>query len=622
MADEADGSAAPGTPETTEKPDRPDLGRAPAEKGGDGAGPEGAARRRLLALIGRWTTTAGAFDTAVCLVYLCVGLWLSRGLWPDPNNRAIADNVNDQTLIEWFLAHGVLVWKGDFSLVTDRLNAPDGVNLMSNASHILHGVLMAPVTVLFGPGVSFALLVALNLAGTAAGWYLLFARELKLHRGAAMVGGIFTGFAPGMIAQSNSHLHMTAQWLVPPIVWCVLRLTRARTPRQVLLTSLGLSALICAQLMLGEEVLYLTAVTLTLFGLVYAAIRWRWAMEIGPRFVTGAVLAIGVSVLAVTYPLWVQVSGPQHTPNAPFAPRFFYADVATYWLFSPLSIAGSPEAGKLATSSAEYNSYFGLPLLLVLAACVLWRWRSPVVVAATGTSVIMAALSFGPDVYVNGEKTDWPAIYRNLSEIPLINGALPTRYALALIPLFGLLIAVCLDAAARTGGIVRIAVPIAVLAALVPVWPRPLATVERPPVPQFITTGAWRQCAPEGGVIVPVPLPTPGAPDAMRWPAAANVGFAIPEGFFIGPYGPGGRSSIGTYKQSTSSLLDEVAKSGTVPPITDAQRAEARYDLAFWRADCVALTHVPHEAALRTTLEQLIGPGTPIADVWTWKINK
>ena len=47
---------------------------------------------------------------------------------------------------------------------------------MSNASHILHGVLMAPVTVLFGAAVSFALLVALNLAATAAGWYLLFAR--------------------------------------------------------------------------------------------------------------------------------------------------------------------------------------------------------------------------------------------------------------------------------------------------------------------------------------------------------------------------------------------------------------------------------------------------------------
>ena len=609
MADEADGRAAPEASDPA--PARPD----PAK-------PADAPKPGWLTRLRRWTSTPGAFDTAVGLVYVSVALWLFRGLWPDPNTRAIADNVNDQTLIEWFLARGVLVWKGDFSLVTDRLNAPDGVNLMSNASHILHGVLMAPVTVLFGPGVSFAVLVALNLAATATGWYLLFARELRLHRGAAMVGGIFTGFAPGMIAQSNSHLHMTAQWLVPPIVWFVLRLTRARTPRQIVVTSLGLSALVCAQLLLGEEVLFLTAITLVLFGLIYAGIRWRWAWEIAPRFLTGAMLTVGVSVLLLAYPLWVQLSGPQHTPNAPFAPRFFYADVATYWLYSPLSIAGSPEAGKLSTSSAEYNSYFGLPLLLLLTACVIWRWRSPVVVAAAGASIVMAALSFGPDVYISGEKTDYFAPYRNLAEIPVINGALPTRYALALIPLFGLLIAVGLDAGARAGGVARIAVPVAILAALLPLTPRSLATVDRPPVPEFITTGAWRQCAPEGGVIVPVPLPTPGTPDAMRWPAAAHVAFAIPEGFFIGPYGPNGRSSIGTYKQATSSLLDEVAKTGTVPQITDAQRAQARADLAYWRADCVALTHVPNEGSLRTTLEALLGPGTPIVDVWTWKISR
>jgi hypothetical protein len=245
-----------------------------------------------------------------------------------------------------------------------------------------------------------------------------------------------------------------------------------------------------------------------------------------------------------------------------------------------------------------------------------------VVVAAAGASIVMAALSFGPDVYINGEKTDYFAPYRNLAEIPVINGALPTRYALALIPLFGLLIAVGLDAGARAGGVARIAVPVAILAALLPLTPRSLATVDRPPVPEFITTGAWRQCAPEGGVIVPVPLPTPGTPDAMRWPAAAHVAFAIPEGFFIGPYGPNGRSSIGTYKQATSSLLDEVAKTGTVPQITDAQRAQARADLAYWRADCVALTHVPNEGSLRTTLEALLGPGTPIVDVWTWKISR
>jgi hypothetical protein len=569
-----------------------------------------------------WTGTPGAFDTAVCLVYLTFALWLTHGLWPNPNVRAVGENANDQVLIEWFLAHGVLVWRGDFSFVTDRLNSPDGVNLMSNASHILHGVLMAPVTVLFGAAVSFALLVALNLAATAAGWYLLFARGLGLNRGAALVGAFFTGFAPGMISQSNSHLHMTAQWLVPPMVWCVIRLTRVRTLQSTLITAIGLAALICAQLLLGEEVLFLSALTLLLFGLIYAAIRWRWALDMAPRFLAGGGLAGAISALVLAYPLWVQLHGPQHTPNAPFAPIYFYADIASYGVFSPLSVAGGEEAGKLATSATEMNAYLGLPLLLVLLGLAVWRWRSPAVVAATIAGIVMAILSFGPFPAINGERTGWPSLYNNIADIPLVNGALPTRYSLALIPLVGLVLAICIDAAARAGGATRAIVPVAIVAALLPTLPRPLATMERAPVPEFVTSGDWRQCAPDGGVLVPVPLPTPTEPDAMRWPAAADAAFGIPEGFFIGPYGPEGRSSIGTYKQPTSALLADVAQTGTIPNITDVTRAQARRDLAFWKADCVALAHGPFEAQLRSTLEALLGPGTPIDGTWTWKITR
>ncbi len=569
-----------------------------------------------------WSTSRGAFDTAICVVYLCLAAWLTHNLWPDPSTRAIAENVNDQALIEWFLGHGVLVWKGDFSLLTDRLNSPDGVNLMSNASHILHGVIMAPVTVLLGAAVSFALLVALNLAATAAGWYLLLARGLGLNRGAAIVGGLFAGFAPGMISQSNSHLHMTAQWLVPPMVWCVVRLTRVTTARDTVITSLGLGALVCAQVFLGEEVLYLAALTLALFALVYAAIRWRWAKVVAPKFLAGMALAVVVSGLTLAYPLWFQFNGPLHLPNAPFPADYYFADIASYAVFSPLSLAGSESAARLASGHTELNTYLGLPLLVVLLACMIWSRRSAAVLAASATSLIMIYLSFGPYLTLNTERTGWPSLYNRIAHLPVIDGALPSRYALALIPLIGLILAITIDAAVRAGGLIRVAVPTAIIAALLPMAPVPLEGTDRAPVPTFITSGAWRQCAPEGGVIVPVPLPTPLAPDPMRWAAAADGAFGMPEGFFLGPYGAQGRTSVGTYKQPTSALLDDVAKSGAVPEITDDNRAQAREDLEFWRADCIALAHGPNELPLRTALESLFGPGTPIADTWTWQVKR
>jgi hypothetical protein len=591
--------------------------------------------RRLTARVG----TGARTDAGVCLVYLALAAWIGHGLWPDPATRVLAQNVGDQTLIEWFLAHGVLFWTGEFDLLTARLNSPDGVNLMSNASHILHGIVMAPVTVLFGASVSFALLVPLNLAATASGWYLLFARGLRRDRLAAMVGGLVTGFAPGMISQSNSHLHISAQWLVPPIVWCVIRLAYARTPRTALAASLGLAALVCAQVFLGEEVLYLTALTLLLFTLAYAATRPRWARRVAPTFLSGLTLAAAASALALLYPLWMQLAGPQHLPNAPFAPQYFYADVLSYLVYSPLSIAGSTEAGRLASGPAELNAYLGLPLIVLLVALVVWRRRTPSVVAAAVTMVVVAYLSLGVTVTVNGEPSGFPSLYRLIAGIPVIDAALPTRYALALLPLIAVVLvdaiqaaragsAAALREAMRTKGPVRrndwapAAVPMAIAAALLPLFPLPLPATDRAPVPAFITTGAWRQCVPEGGVLVPVPLPTPYEPDPMRWAAAANAAFGLPEGFFLGPYGAEGRASVGTWKRPTSALLADVAATGQVPVVTDEMRAQARADLEFWHADCVALAQVPHAAALRSTLEQLLGPGTPIVDTWTWTVTR
>jgi hypothetical protein len=586
-----------------------------------------AARGRVLALrlgrrLGNWAEGDGAFDTAVCLIYAGFAFYLTHGLWPNPATRAIADNVNDQALNEWFLSHGVLFWRGDFSLVTSRLNAPDGVNLMSNASNIFYSIVMAPVTVLFGAAVTFTVLMGLNLAATAAGWYLVLARGLRLNRAGALVGGAFAGFAPGMISQSNSHIHMTAQWLAPLIVYCVVRLTRVTTYRATVLTAIGLAVSVSAQLLVGEEVLFLIALTLAIFSATYALRRRRWAGQVARRFLAGLAVAAGATLILLAYPLWVQFQGPQHTPNAPFEPKYFYSDLASFVLFSPLSIAGGPEAGRLATSSAEYNTYLGLPLVILVFGLLIWRWRSPAVFAIGVTGLIMAVLSLGPTVTVNGTPTSIPSPYRLLNGLPVINSALPTRYALVLIPLIGVLLAYSIDAAARAGGFARIAVPVAAAAALLPTLPLPIATTSRAPVPAFISSGAWQQCTPDGGVMVLVPAPTPGSPDLMRWPATANAAFRIPEGFFIGPYAAGGRSSLGIYPRPTSQLLNQVAETGKVPAIDDGARAQAHADLTYWNANCVALAHVRNEAALRSTIEQLLGPGTPVKDTWTWKVSR
>jgi hypothetical protein len=246
------------------------------------------------------------------------------------------------------------------------------------------------------------------------------------------------------------------------------------------------------------------------------------------------------------------------------------------------------------------------------------------VLAGAAAGLVMAALALGPYVAVNGVRTGQGGPYRLLQGVPVIDGALPTRFALVLIPIMAVVLATALDRALRDGRReVRLAVPAVLALALLPVVPKPLPTAERPPVPRFFTEGHWRSCVRPGGVLVPVPLPSPAKPDKMRWPAAADVAFAIPEGFFIGPYAAGGQASIGIYSRPTSQLFNKVESTGTVPEITDDDRARARDDLAYWNASCLVLadTDQPHGAELRQTLEALFGPGRHDVDVTVWRFE-
>ncbi|MFI7607180.1 hypothetical protein ACIBTV_18835 [Micromonospora sp. NPDC049366] len=599
-----------------------------------------AARRpwtaRLLAVLGRHRA-----DLAVALLFALLAGWLTHGLWPSPGSRTLALNPEDQALYEWFLAVDARALLGDFGLLTDRLNAPDGVNLMANTTVIALGVIFAPVTLLLGAPVTFAMLAAANLAGTAIAWYLLYTRTLGVRRLAAGLGAALCGFGPGMVSQTNSHLHMTAQWLVPVIVWLVVRLLRAADPervgptdpadgtavvlgpdrRRIVSSAAGLAAAITAQVFIGEEVLFLAALTLLVMAVSYAAVDRDLARRALPGFAGGMGIAAGLALLVLGYPLWFQFAGPQGVADGMFSPHYFSADLRGWWTISPLSVAGGDEAARLTTGPAEYNTFLGWPLLLVTAGCAVWLGRRRLALACTVAALVMGALSLGPSVVLSGTRTGVPGPYALLAGLPVVDGALPMRFALAVLPLAATLLVLAVDRALRGTGRARRLVPAAVGAALLPLFPTPLPTADRPPLPEFITGGHWRQCVQPGGVLVPVPLPTPKEPWPMRWAAAADAGFGMPEGFFIGPYGRGGSAAMGTYKQPTSALLAEVARRGDQPAIGDEQRRQAASDADFWGASCVALADdAPHVESLRSTLEQLYGPSTRIADAWIWRV--
>ncbi|HET8658763.1 MAG TPA: DUF2079 domain-containing protein [Micromonosporaceae bacterium] len=576
-------------------------------------------------------------DLLTALASLVLAGWVTGALWLAPNGRAILVNSGDQALFEWLLAYGAHALRtGENPLFTYLLNVPDGVNLAVNTSITVYALALAPVTWLIGPPLTFLLVLTLNLAATGYAWYWLLSRHLGASAPAAALGGIFCGFAPGLISHANAHLNWTAQWLVPIVVWRVVRL---REPGRAVRNGALLGVLVAVMFSIAAEALFFTAIGCGLFVGVWALGRRDEARAALRTFLAGLGVTGLVALVLLAYPLWLHFLGPQRYAGIGFDQRMHAEDLAAYGAYPQRSVAGWLGLDTpLAPNPTEETSFFGVPLLVLFAVCFALLWartgagrRRAVLRALAVTAVAFTVLSLGPQLKWMGEITDVPLPYALLAPLPIFNAALPARLALGVIPVIAIVLAWAVDHLRTTTTLRRPLWIAAFATALLPLVPVPLIAVERDPVPEFFASGQWRSYVSPGGTVVPVPLPSDLLPDGQRWQstafAARHGEFAIPSGFFLGPGGPDGRGRIGPVPRPTEELLVQAAYTGIAPIVGDAERRRAREDLRYWRAEVIVLADqvhgskwTVHYATLRQTATALFGEPQRVSDVWLWRV--
>jgi hypothetical protein len=580
------------------------------------------------------------WDVAAPIGYVLAAVVLTAQLWSDRDRTTYAGN--DLVLFEWMLARAArVVGHGEHPLYAVELNAPYGINLMANTSVLGLGLPLAPVTLLFGSRTALLVAIVLCLAATATAWYLLLSRCLVRSRSAAALGGLCCGFAPGMVSQATAHLHMIAQFLVPALLWLVFRPPRTesaagRAPERstrIWRDGVLLGLLVTYQVFLGEEVLFLLALSCGVVVVGYAltapGVARRAAPALCGRLGVGALVASAL----LAYPLWFQFFGPGHYRGLPFNPEAYGLDLASFGAAARQSLVGDERAAaRLAPNLTEENSFLGLPLIGLCLVIVVWQWRRPLVRVLAGTGVLFAALSLGERIRVDGVETPLVGPYRLVAELPLLDLVVPARFALICVPVVAILLAISLDALrddqpeaprGRAGPPVRLLWTGAVAAVLVPLAPVPLETRPAWPVPEFIAAGHWRAYVPEGRTLVPVP-PTLGseATAGMLWSARTGLAFTAPGGYFIGPTGPDDpQARWGSPLRPTAVLLDRVAATGEVPEITEEQRRQAVEDLRHWRAAIVVQGGLRHGWPVKETLDRLLGGSREIAGAWVWDVR-
>ncbi len=469
---------------------------------------------------------------AVPLGYVALSFaYFGWRLLPHPGRMLVGTSgQQDPEIFVWSFAwwpHAILSWTNPF--FSHVVYAPTGIDLAWATSVPGLAVMFSPLTLAFGPSVSYNVAAVVLPALSAWTAYLLF-RNLTRSSWASLVGGYLYGFSSYMLAhQLAGHLHLTAAFLVPLVALVLLRYRRGELDGRGLTWRLGV--MLAFQAYISTEV----ALTLTLvlglalllaFALVPSA-RRRLVSSLVPIAAAGALAAVLAAPL-LYYALTAIV------PVSIGYPWFFSADPLN--LIVPTSVIGLGGKTFASVSSHfpgndnERDSYLGLPIL-VISTLLLWRRPWPgatrFLLPAFGAATF---LSLGTALYLDGHRMFWWP-WSAPSHLTGLKNIIPSRFALYATLAADTMVAIWISTSRGRVFQRPYVLPLLAAVALVPpIWSN--AFVQQPQRLAFFSDGLYKTCIPRGETLLIFPFARWG--DSLLWQAESGFWFKMAEGA-LGP---------------------------------------------------------------------------------------
>jgi hypothetical protein len=307
-------------------------------------------------------------------VYLVAGIALT---WPRvtyparhllPESRDVASYVWDL----WWTAHQIIHLGNPF--YTHYMAAPVGTQLGFDTTMPLAGLIMTPVTLAFGPSLSFGLL---TLIAPGLNCYVMYrAARLWLAAPGAIAAGALFGLSSMLAWQDWYHLNIALGTLfLPMTLEAAVRLRRTPGLRQGVILGLVLGA----SVLVNQESAVM-AVLLAAAALLPWLVRHASALRV---LAAGAVAAVVVASPQLIAMIQQAASGGTSISASKLA-----TDYGTYGASLPGLFAPSPQLDHVGLRSltsiygyrvsAEAVATFGIVLsvLAVFGLVVSWRRRS------------------------------------------------------------------------------------------------------------------------------------------------------------------------------------------------------------------------------------------------------
>jgi hypothetical protein len=552
--------------------------------------------------------------------YLVLSVIVWRGIWTSHPTTVTTCGCGDSSLFTWFLEWpAYAISHGMSPLYSTALFHPSGVNLLANTSVLAVGVLLTPITWLFGPITTLNVALTLAPVLSALSMFLLVRRWVSWAP-AAFVAGLFYGFSPFvLVSLVDAHL-MLGMAVVPPL--CVLCLDELlfRQRRRPVLMGFALGLLVTLQFFIGTELLVIMAIG-TAIGLVFVVVHGIFlepdALRRRTRYaLIGLASAVLTASTFLAYPVWFALAGPGHYSGSIWPDSYPLGSAGTsimnYVFGAPASPAlealyrrtGGPQGPLLSTQ------FFGIGAAIIVTVGII-IWHRDLRLWLFGTLAMSSGLlSLG---LKKGFWTPW----QELEGLPLVQNIIPSRIVVLTYLAIAVMLGLIIDHArtdaiqwsmARPGSSPREPserrgsrldrwVGGLAGAALAGVALVPVAAYLAPSIPiatQRVVLPTWfRTVAPrlEGNqVLLVLPAPFAILQSALTWQAVNRMHYAM-----VGGAGPGSVPSRAGKERAGQVVLGSASFSFRPQAIEPGAITAARQAMDGWG---VTMVVIPDQAGL------------------------
>jgi hypothetical protein len=587
----------------TERPGLPELvttpGAAPLPDALDAARPR-AAR-------GIPPAVAGALALGLFLGLAVLAMW--PGLFT--GHDTIVGNTGDPSIFIWSLQWMPFALSHHLNpLLTDYVHYPSGANLMWNTSILFPALVLAPVTDLFGPIVSYNVLAVLGMS--LSGWCAFLAVHRYARRWiSAAIGGLLYEFSPFMAVHITGHPQLYIA-VFPPllVIFADEILVRQRRRAWVIGGWLGLAA--ACQLLTGTELLTI-CVLMSIPALVTVGVIFRAQLRERLPYALRALGTAAVTFLVLAaYPLYVLLLGPQRVSGSLWG-YGYVARPTSFLIPSSFELISGPSA------VLDTCVYIGVPLLILAVAVTVRLRRHPAVVTAAVTVVCAAVLALGGRLTLHGAPTHIPLPWIIPEHLPVLDNVLPVRLMIAGFLALAVILAVFLDRVLEAPLRWRAAGLAAAACALVPLIPSLPIPSGQFAVPAFFTDGGAREL-PGAGSVLMTPYGTEPADYVVDvWQAESGMAFKTSLGLVFTP-GPGGHE-WGPQMDALGEELSALSNGEASSPVALSPSIRSTYlgDLQARDVTSIVVGPSTGEAAMVQLFTDLLGaPGTSTGGVVVW----